>query len=271
MHITDMLLKYRLPLFQADGEGAGAVGDAGGSDAGGADAGSQGDDAGGDQGGDNKTILGADKQDADDKGADGADGEKNSEGKTKDGEDGSKDDSSDDSKDGKKEDNTDQASTEIKLEAPEGMEAFQGEFDTFSTEATDWMKENPEATAADAFKWAAERQAQAVSTQTQETAEGLTQTITDWEASLKSDKDLGGDAYDANMAIAAKTTAAYGSEEIVGILNETGLGSHPAFVKMFHKIGLTLKDADVHAGEGGNKDTSRAESLASRYPKSKSS
>ena len=267
MHITDMLLKYRLPLFDQAGEGGGGAD--GGSDAGGADAGSQGADAGT---GDTKTILGGENQNTDDTGTDGADdGGKDSEGKTKDGEGDSKDEPSDDTKDGDKEDKTDQASTEIKLEAPEGMEAFQGEFDTFSTEATDWMKENPTATAADAFKWAAERQAQNVSTQTQETADGLNETIKGWETGLKSDKDIGGDAYDANMAIAAKTTAAYGSEEIVGILNETGLGSHPAFVKMFHKIGLTLKDADVHMGEGGNKDASREQSLASRYPKSKSS
>jgi len=261
MHITDMLLKYRLPLFDQAGEGGGAGGDAGGSDAGGSDTG-----AGGDGGsdGDTKTILGGENQGTDD-------GVKDSEGKTKDGGDDSDDDSSDDSDDDDKEDKTDQASTEIKLEAPEGMEALQGEFDTFSTEATDWMKENPEATAADAFKWAAERQAQLVSSQTQETADGLNAQITEWETALKSDKDFGGDNFDVNRAIAAKATVVYGSDEIVGILNETGLGSNPHFVKMFHKIGLTLKDADVHAGEGGNKDTSREDTLAKRYPKSKSS
>lgn len=58
-----------------------------------------------------------------------------------------------------------------------------------------------------------------------------------WVDSLK--KEFGS-AFDKQVEIAKRGVKAFGDDDVVKILNETGLGSHPAVVKMFAKIGREL-------------------------------
>lgn len=240
MNINDFLMKYRLPLFDAEGAGGGGggaapaapaapVGDA-------APAGGEGAPEGEAPAGGDKTLL-------------GGEGEKPvaPEGEDTKGEGG--DDPAD--------------AGEFKLSAPEGMEDFQGEFDTFSSEASAWMQENPEATPGDALKWAAARQAEAVSKQSSEMSEAFTKQIETWENEARADKEIGGDAFDANLAQAKAALDAFGNDELKAALVSSGLGSHPAMIKFAVNAGKTLSDAPVIKTNGGEAKKSLAASL---YP-----
>lgn len=249
MHITDLLLKYRQPLFSPEGEG-GSGGDAapaapaapadGAAPAEGADA--------------PKTALTGDAPaddadaapDADDKGDDAG-------GDDKDADDAAKKD--DDAGEG------DDASGDFKLTAPEGMENFQEEFDTFSSEASEWMQANPEATPSEALKWAADRQAAAVATQTQDMSESFIKQIDTWEDEARKDKDIGGDAYDENLAVAKKAIDAFGDGDLKAVLNESGLGSHPAVIRFALNAGKSLGDAPVLKTNAGDAKKTLAEAL----------
>jgi len=242
MNITDILLKYRSPLFAPADEGGG---DGGSAPAGDAPAGA--DDAPG-----KTTALGGDGEDpsSDDKPDDDKPG----------GE--ADDDKGDDKGDDKDKDEAgDDAPAEFKLTAPEGMEDFQGDMDTFSSEATDWMKENPKATPAEALSWAANRQANLISTQSSEVAEAFTKQIDSWEGEAKADKDIGGDNFDANLGIAKKAIDTFGDESLKAILNESGLGSHPAVIKFAVNAGKALSDAPVIKTNDGTAKKTLAQSL----------
>lgn len=73
-----------------------------------------------------------------------------------------------------------------------------------------------------------------------------------WEAQVKADKEIGGDALGANLAIAAKARD-LGGPEFVKLLNKTGLGNHPAVIKTFLKIGKSLSEDKFITG--GNAST----------------
>jgi len=123
------------------------------------------------------------------------------------------------------------------------------------------MQANPDATAADALKWAAEQQAAKVGKQTQDMSEAFTKQIETWEGEAKADKDIGGDAFDANLAVAKKAIDAFGDDALKTVLNESGLGSHPAVIKFAVKAGKGLSDAPVLKTNGGDAKKSLADSL----------
>ena len=251
MHITDLLLEDHKPFFAPEGEGGSG--------------GSSGGDAGGDAGAASgpETALGGggagDAGAADgDKGGDTATGEADGDA-TKNGND-TGDKAGDDADKGKNDDAGDDAG-EFKLTAPEGMENFQGEFDAFSSEVSEWMQANPDATASDALKWAAEQQADKVGQQTQDMSEAFTKQIETWEGEARADQDIGGDAFDANLATAKTAIDAFGDNALKSVLNESGLGSHPAVIKFAVNAGKALSDAPVLKTSGGDAKKSLADSL----------
>ena len=253
MHITDFLMKYRKPFFAPEGEGG--SGGSGGGAAGAADSGAA---AGAETalGGDGDAGAGATDGDKGGDAADDGDAAKSGDDAGDKSGDGADKDTNDDTGDG-----DDADAGEFKLTAPEGMENFQGEFDTFSSEASEWMQANPDATAADALKWAAEQQAAKVGKQTQDMSEAFTKQIETWEGEAKADKDIGGDAFDANLAVAKKAIDAFGDDALKTVLNESGLGSHPAVIKFAVKAGKGLSDAPVLKTNGGDAKKSLADSL----------
>ena len=249
MTLKALMMNSAAPVWAPDdGAGAGAAGGYGGS---GGDAGAGAGDAGA---GGQSTALGGDGNgDAGGQG-DGGEGGNAGDGQQSNG-DGSDVGDAGDGGEG------DGSPAELKLTAPEGMENFQGEFDTYSSEASEWMQANPNATAADALKWAAERQAEAVTTQTQDMSEAFTRQIETWEGEAKADKDIGGDAFDANLATAKKAIDAFGSDGLKAVLNESGLGSHPEVIKFAVNAGKALADAPVIKTGDGAAKKSLADSL----------
>lgn len=63
-----------------------------------------------------------------------------------------------------------------------------------------------------------------------------------WVDEIKSDKELGGEAFNENAELAKRVTQRFGSEAFLKTLDETGLGNHPELVRTFVRIGKSMKD-----------------------------
>jgi hypothetical protein len=80
-----------------------------------------------------------------------------------------------------------------------------------------------------------------------------------WVKEIKTDKDFGGDNFNANLEIAQKVIREFGGEELMKVLDATGYGSNPDVFKFAVKIGQKL-------GVGGDTFV-RASQPASAAPK----
>lgn len=70
----------------------------------------------------------------------------------------------------------------------------------------------------------------------------------DWEASARADAEIGGAKFEASMARALKTMSAFGSPELVRLMNTTGFGNHPEFIRFFSKVGEKISEDTLHRG-----------------------
>ena len=97
-------------------------------------------------------------------------------------------------------------------------------------------------------------------------------TVEGWVKEAKKDPEFGGKDYEKNMAAVNKAFKEYGSESLGEFLDTYRFGNHPEVIRMFYRIGLTLKE-DSKAGAGiGKKPSSDGKTLAERmYPNSPSS
>lgn len=71
----------------------------------------------------------------------------------------------------------------------------------------------------------------------------------EWTADVKSDKEFGGAALEANLAIAKKAiNSEFGGKDLVEALNVTGAGNHPAIVRFFYKLGKAMANDKFEIG-----------------------
>lgn len=63
-----------------------------------------------------------------------------------------------------------------------------------------------------------------------------------WAAEIKNDPQLGGENYDQSVASAVKVIQAFGDESLSHLLNESGLGNHPALFKFCHRISAAISE-----------------------------
>jgi hypothetical protein len=71
---------------------------------------------------------------------------------------------------------------------------------------------------------------------------------TTWAEASTADSEFGGDQLNQNVATAKKALDAYGSDNLRGLLNQTGLGNHPEVIRMLWKVGQTLSEDGVVNG-----------------------
>lgn len=83
--------------------------------------------------------------------------------------------------------------------------------------------------------------------------------VTGWEKSLREDATFGGANFDANVGVAQKALAQFGTPELSTMLKESGLGSHPEVVRLFHRIGQQLAEGQLHSGSGNQTRKTDAE------------
>ncbi|HHI3922224.1 TPA: peptidase [Klebsiella pneumoniae] len=83
-----------------------------------------------------------------------------------------------------------------------------------------------------------QRQAEAWQAQTEE-----------WAATVKADKEIGGDKLTANLGVAQRALDTFGTPELKEYLNGTGLGNHPELVKAFIKVGQAMSEDGMVTGK----------------------
>lgn len=74
----------------------------------------------------------------------------------------------------------------------------------------------------------------------------------EWAESAKTDKEFGGDKFGDNLAVAKKAMEAYASPELKTLLNQTGLGSHPEFIRLMWKAGQAISEDRFDTGRSAN-------------------
>lgn len=73
------------------------------------------------------------------------------------------------------------------------------------------------------------------------------------EGAEKALKQEWGTAYDKNVAVAQRGLREFADDELIDLINSTGLGNHPALIRMAHKIGAALsEDSAIGEGATGN-------------------
>ena len=78
----------------------------------------------------------------------------------------------------------------------------------------------------------------------------IAQVKSDLLSAAKADKEIGGEAFDENVAIAKLAMDAYFSPDFAKFLNDTGLGNHPEMIRGLRKAGIPLKpDGWVHGSK----------------------
>lgn len=73
-----------------------------------------------------------------------------------------------------------------------------------------------------------------------------------WQADARTDKEYGGDKFDANLGIANKALADLGTPELRDLLKESGLGNHPEVLRFFYRAGKAISE-DTRAVTGGER------------------
>lgn len=92
----------------------------------------------------------------------------------------------------------------------------------------------------------AQRSLQAQEASQQQAVEFRNKQVGEWETALRSDAAFGGANFDANVAVAKQFLTDFGTPELSAFLAESGLGSHPEVVRMFHKAGKELGEGKLH-------------------------
>lgn len=76
------------------------------------------------------------------------------------------------------------------------------------------------------------------------------QYVEKWIERAKADPEIGGDKLGDTLATAKRALAAYGSPALTELLNKTGFGNHPEFIRAFAKAGKGVSEDSVVTGGG---------------------
>lgn len=86
-----------------------------------------------------------------------------------------------------------------------------------------------------------------ISAQTKAFEEMQAKQRADWREQIKADPELGGAKLEATLATVAKARDKFFGEDAVKLMELTGLGDHPAFVRALYQIGARVSE-DTIAG-----------------------
>lgn len=91
--------------------------------------------------------------------------------------------------------------------------------------------------------------------------EAWNQTLEGWENEIRNDPNLGGVKLQKTLATCAKARDKFGDDNFKAMLNQTGVGSHPAMMQFLHKIGLSIGEDSPADGQPGAAEKSLADKL----------
>lgn len=76
----------------------------------------------------------------------------------------------------------------------------------------------------------------------------LAEAETQWIESVRTDKEIGGDKLDENVAVAVKALDKFGTPELKAFLKESRLGNHPEMIRLAYRVGKAIADDSVVPG-----------------------
>jgi len=85
-------------------------------------------------------------------------------------------------------------------------------------------------------------QTQLATKQAEEYQAAVTKQSQEWAASIKNDPEIGGENYDKSVASAIKVIQSFGDPALTELLNQSGLGNHPALFKFCHRISAAISE-----------------------------
>lgn len=83
-----------------------------------------------------------------------------------------------------------------------------------------------------------------VQVESQASSDSYNQVVKDWVDEAKNDKEIGGDKFDENVGLAKRAIDKYGTPKLVEVLNQTGLGNHPEFIRLLTRVGKLIAEDD---------------------------
>ena len=99
-------------------------------------------------------------------------------------------------------------------------------------------------------------------------ADAWTKTVSDWEAAVKADPDVGGAKLKESVGFAAKGARTLGGAELIKVLDDTGLANNPVVFKALVKAGRSMSEDKAQGGAASSTgEPSAEEKDAARYPK----
>ena len=107
-------------------------------------------------------------------------------------------------------------------------------------------------------------QTQLATKQAEQYQAAVTKQSQDWAAAIKNDPDVGGENYDKSVASAVKVIEAFGDPSLKELLNNSGLGNHPALFKFCHRISAAIAE-DKFVMPGSQTDTPKEMSIIEAF------
>ena len=99
-------------------------------------------------------------------------------------------------------------------------------------------------------------QTQLATKQAEEYQAAVAKQSQEWAASIKNDPEIGGENYEKNVESAIKVIQSFGDPALTELLNQSGLGNHPALFKFCHRISSAISE-DKFVLPGSQSNTGR--------------
>lgn len=139
------------------------------------------------------------------------------------------------------------ADEELKFEVPEGVELNEADMTSFK----DVLKDK---TLTDAQR--AQKLLDIAVSREQARSEAFAKQVSDWADQVKADKELG---TPENLATAKNVIDTFGDDEIRGLLNSSGMGNHPAVVRLMLKIGKAISEDTFVRGKAAPEGATKSD------------
>lgn len=66
--------------------------------------------------------------------------------------------------------------------------------------------------------------------------------VTQWEGAVKSDKEIGGNHFQASVTDARTALDKFGTPEFKAMLNQSGYGNHPELIRLLSRVGKAMRE-----------------------------
>ena len=123
------------------------------------------------------------------------------------------------------------------FKTPENTKLDPAVLETFSTKARELNLSQEKAQAL--LDWYAK---EIVPNTVAQQQEQWTNTLNGWKESAKTDKEFGGDKFDANIALAQRALNTFATPELGKYVVDSGLGNHPEFIRLMVRVGQSMSE-----------------------------